>query len=185
MRKRCRIERYLTAYADNELSARLRRKVEAHLESCADCSRELDLLLASDRLRREAGPPRLSDDQWTALRRDLSHALDGVDREVRRSARIREVRPVYGIYRKRAVATAAVCAAVAIVALAIGPASVLNWRILTARDGNGCIVDSIETLAAGYTPMFFTSEDPEMTVIWVFSEEVEPDLMGENGGPPQ
>jgi hypothetical protein len=33
------------------------------------------------------------------------------------------------------------------------------------------MVDSIESYAAGYTPMFFTSEDPEMTVIWVFSEE--------------
>ena len=157
MRKRCRIERYLTAYADNELSTRLRRKIEAHLESCPDCSRELDLLLASDRLLGRVGPPRLSDDQWTALRRDLSHALDDVDREVRRSVRIREVRPVYGTYRKRSVAIAGVCAAVAIVALAIGPASLLNWRVARAEDGNGCIVDSIETLAAGYTPMFFTS----------------------------
>jgi anti-sigma factor RsiW len=185
MRKRCRIERYLTAYADNELSTRLRRKVEAHLESCPDCSRELDLLLASDRLLRRSGSPQLSDEQWKALKGNLSHALDDVDREARKSVRIREVRPVYGTYRKRAVAIAGVCAAVAVVALAIGPASLVNWRMAGAQDGNDCIVDSIETLAAGYTPMFFTSEDPEMTVIWVFSEEVEADLMGENGRAPQ
>ncbi|MCK5641605.1 MAG: zf-HC2 domain-containing protein [Gammaproteobacteria bacterium] len=184
MRKRCRIERYLTAYADRELSARLRRKVEAHLESCPGCSSELDLILAADRLLRRVELPRLADGQWTMLKRNLSHALDGVDREVRKSARIREVRPVYGAYRRRAVAIAGVCAAVAIFVLAIGPASVLNWRIARDQDGNDCIVDSIETLAAGYTPMFFTSEDPEMTIIWVFSEETEPDLMGESPGAP-
>jgi hypothetical protein len=39
--------------------------------------------------------------------------------------------------------------------------------------GNECMVDSIESYASGYTPMFFTSDDPEMTVIWVFAEEVE------------
>jgi anti-sigma factor RsiW len=184
MRKQCRIERYLTAYADGELSERLRRKVEAHLAACADCSRELDLLLASDKLLRRAGRPRLTDEQWSSLRSRLSHALDGVDREVRKPVRIREVRPVYGGYRRRAVAIAGVCAAVALYALAIGPASVLNWRLAGGRDGNDCIVDSIETLAAGYTPMFFTSEDPEMTVIWVFSEDVEPDLMNETPGAP-
>lgn len=184
MRKQCRVERYLTAYADGELSTRLRRKIEAHLEVCPGCSRELDLLLASDRLLKSVGPARLADDQWSRLKSNLSHALDDVDREVRKSARIREVRPVYGTYRRRAVAIAGVCAAVAFFALAIGPASVLNWRAARVQDGNGCIVDSIETLAAGYTPMFFTSEDPEMTVIWVFSEEVEPDLMGDNPGAP-
>jgi hypothetical protein len=91
---------------------------------------------------------------------------------------------VYGPRWRRSVAVAGVCAAVALFALAVGPVSVINWRAATVQDGNGCIVDSIETLAAGYTPMFFTSEDPEMTVIWVFSEEVEPDLMGDNPGAP-
>lgn len=184
MRKQCRIERYLTAYADGELSERLRRKVVAHLEACPDCARELDLLLASDRLRKSAGLPRPSEDRWSAFKSGLSHALDGVDREVRKSARIREVRPIYGYYRRRAVAIAGVCAAVALFALVVGPPSILNWRAARAQDGDGCIVDSIETLAAGYTPMFFTSEDPEMTVIWVFSEDVEPDLMGDNPGAP-
>jgi len=184
MGKQCRIERCLTAYVDNELSARLRRKVEAHLRSCPECARELDLLLASDRLLRESGPPRLSDDQWTTLKGGLSRALDGVDRETEKPARIREVLPVYGAYRRRAVAVAGVCAAVAFFVLAVGPVNVRNWRAARVVDGNDCIVDSIETLAAGYTPMFFSSEDPEMTVIWVFSEEVEADLMDENPGAP-
>jgi anti-sigma factor RsiW len=184
MSKHCRIERYLTAYADGELSERLRRKVEAHLKMCPACARELDLLAASDRLLRTARPPRPSGEQWQRFRSGLSHALDDVDREARRSTRIPEVRPVCRDPRRRIVAVAGACAAVALLALAIGPASLENWRMARARDGNGCIVDSIETLAAGYTPMFFTSEDPEMTVIWVFSEEPEPDLMGENPSAP-
>jgi anti-sigma factor RsiW len=184
MRKQCRIERYLTAYADGELSERLRRKVEAHLKACPDCSHELDLIVSSDRLRKRVGVPRVSEERWETFRGSLSHALDDVDREARKSRRIREVRPVYGDHRRRAVAVAGVCAAVALLVFAVGPASLLNWRAATARDGNGCIVDSIETLAAGYTPMFFTSEDPEMTVIWVFSEEPEPDLMGDSPGAP-
>jgi anti-sigma factor RsiW len=184
MSKHCRIDRYLTAYADGELSGRLRRRVEAHLKRCPACARELDLLAASDRLLRTVGPPRPSDEQWVRFRSGLSHALDDVDREVRTSTRIPEARPVYGDSRRRVVAVAGVCAVVALLALAIGPASLEGWRLARARDGNGCIVDSIETLAAGYTPMFFTSEDPEMTVIWVFSEEPEPDLMGENRSGP-
>jgi anti-sigma factor RsiW len=184
MSKHCRIERYLTAYADGELSERLHRRVEAHLKTCLACARELDLLLASDRLLKKVGPPRLPADQWHRFRSGLSRALDDVDREVRKSARIPEVRPVYGDSRRRVVAVTSACAALALVALAIGPASLQSWRMARAQDGNGCIVDSIETLAAGYTPMFFTSEDPEMTVIWVFSEEVEPDLMGESPAAP-
>ncbi|MCK4679580.1 hypothetical protein KAT82_00495, partial [bacterium] len=56
------------------------------------------------------------------------------------------------------------------------------WRGGTAAASNECIVDSIESLAAGYTPMFFSSQDPEMTVIWVFSEEVEGGIRGEGPG---
>jgi hypothetical protein len=40
----------------------------------------------------------------------------------------------------------------------------------------------MESPAAGYMPMVFSSEDPEMTVIWVFSEEVDGSIRGEGPG---
>ena len=177
-----RIERCLTAYADNELSGRLRRKVERHLATCEACARELDTIRASDRILRKASPPPVSDDRWAVFGRELSQALDDVDREARRPARIREVRPVYyGTRRRRALAFAGVCAMVALVVLTVGPSGVLPWRV-SSGNGNECFVDSIETCAAGWTPMFFSSTDPEITVIWVFSEEVEGGLRGEGPG---
>ena len=64
--------------------------------------------------------------------------------------------------------------------MAFGKTTHTVETVLTAKNnmrpgvgGNECMVDSIESYAAGYTPMFFTSEDPELTVIWVFSEETE------------
>jgi len=57
-----------------------------------------------------------------------------------------------------------------------------RYRPVEWRHGRRQQVDSIETLASGYTPMFFASEDPEMTVIWVFSEEVEGGIRGEGPG---
>ena len=78
----------------------------------------------------------------------------------------------------RALATAGVCAVIVVAILTLGPMGLLPWW---NGAGNECI-DSIETFASGYTPMFFSSTDPEMTVIWVFSEEVEPGLAGEGPG---
>ena len=82
-------------------------------------------------------------------------------------------------FRRRVLATAGACAGIALVVLSLGP-----MGLLSRSNGNGddCIVDSIETYAAGYTPMFFMSEDPEMTVIWVFAEEVEGGATGEASG---
>jgi anti-sigma factor RsiW len=176
MRERCRISRYLTAYADNELAERSRRRVEKHLSICAGCTRELDSIRASDRILKRAVPPAVSDDRWALFRRDLSQAMDDVDREARRSTRIREVRPVLGTARRWTFATAGVCAALILAVLTLGPMGYLPWW---NGVGNECIVESIETYAAGYTPMFFKSQDPEMTVIWVFAEEVEGGMGGE------
>jgi len=176
MRECYRIERYLTAYADGELSARRRRRVERHLERCDACRRELDSIVSSDRILRTVGVPGVSGERWSLFRRELSLALDGVDREARRPARAPAARPVYG-YRRRGLAVAAVCAAIVVALLAFGPAAVAPWR--AGGGGNDCIVESIETYAAGYTPMFFSSDDPEMTVIWVFSDEVEASVNGE------
>jgi anti-sigma factor RsiW len=176
MRECYRIERYLTAYADGELKPRLNRRVESHLAACESCRRELDSIVASDRILRSAGVPSVPTGRWTLFGRELSRALDRVDAESRRPTRIREMRPVYG-YRRRAFAVVAASAAVVVAILALGPAAVVPWR--AGGGGNECIVESIETYAAGYTPMFFSSDDPEMTVIWVFSEEVEASTNGE------
>ncbi|MFH1688812.1 MAG: zf-HC2 domain-containing protein [Candidatus Eisenbacteria bacterium] len=178
----CRYERYLTAFADGELPERLTRRVQAHLASCGNCASELDSIRTSDRILRSHGAPAVSDDRWVRFRHELKLELDQVDRESRRTAKVREARPVHAPAWKSAYALTAACVVVLFVILTVGPLSIAPWRGGTAAAGNECIVDSIESLAAGYTPMFFSSEDPEMTVIWVFSEEVEGGIRGEGPG---
>jgi anti-sigma factor RsiW len=167
---RCyRFEKLLTAYADGELSERLTRAVGRHLAGCERCARELDSIRASDRILRGAGVPAVAPERWGPFQRGLDAALDAVDREARRSTRLRELRPVDFGARRRGFAIAATCAAAVLAIVALGPGGLsplLPWAA-----GNECIVESIETYAEGYTPMFFTSEDPDMTVIWVFSED--------------
>lgn len=180
MRRACRYERYLTAYADGELTGRLKRRVAAHVGQCPECAGELDSILASDRILKRHGAPAVSEERWSRFRNELRFELDRVDREARRSGKLREARPVDAPLRRRAYAVAAACAVVLLLVVLAGPAG--HWFGGTAVASNECIVDSIESLAAGYTPMFFTSEDPEMTVIWVFSEEVEGGIRGEGPG---
>ncbi|MBN2565852.1 MAG: zf-HC2 domain-containing protein [Candidatus Eisenbacteria bacterium] len=182
MNRACRVERYLTAYADGELSGRLKRKVEAHVARCPACARELDSIRASDRILRAHTPPAVSEDRWKQFRLELRRELDELDRQGGRPVRVREARPVYGTGQRRAFALAAAAAVVVLAILVIGPSGLFPWRGSTAIAGNECIVDSIESLAAGYTPMYFSSEDPEMTVIWVFSDEVEGGIRGEGPG---
>ncbi len=164
-----RFEKLLTAYADGELSERLTRAVERHVSGCERCARELDSIRASDRILRGAGVPGGAPERWGQFRRGLDAALDAVDRDARRPTRLRELRPVDLVTRRRGFAIAAACAASILAIVTLGPSGLppfLPWAA-----GNECIVESIETYAEGYTPMFFTSEDPEMTVIWVFSED--------------
>ena len=174
----CRIERYLTAYVDGELSERLRRRVERHVARCPSCASELDSIGAFDRILQKAAPPAVSDRGWERFRHGLDAGLDGVDREAVRSRRVSEARPVGRRNLGRALAFAGACAVIAIVAFTAGPA------FFSRGGGSGgvCVVESIETFASGYTPMSFTSKDPEMTVIWVFSEEVEPGIVGQGPG---
>ncbi|MFH1866289.1 MAG: zf-HC2 domain-containing protein [Candidatus Eisenbacteria bacterium] len=178
----CRYERYLTAFADGELPERLTRRVKAHIASCGSCASELDSICSSDRILRSHGAPAVSDDRWVRFRNELELKLDVADRESRRAAKVREARPVYAPAWRSAYALAAACAVVLFVILTVGPLSIAPWRGGMAVASNECIVDSIESLAAGYTPMFFSSEDPEMTVIWVFSEEIEGGIRGEGPG---
>jgi len=182
MKSTCRYERYLTAYADGELNERLRRRFDAHLAKCEACASELDSIRASDRILKSHRAPAVSEERWDGFRNDLRLALDEVDRETRREARVREARPVHPPVRRRAYVLAAAAAVALFVILTVGPLGVFPWWGSTAVASNECYVDSIETLASGYTPMFFASEDPEMTVIWVFSEEVDGSIRGEGPG---
>ena len=175
MARSCRIERYLTAYADGELSERLRRKVERHIASCGSCARELDSIIASARILREASPPPVSEARWRVFRSELGRSLDRIDREAAEPAPRRWVVPVCGVDRRRAYAAAWAVAVVALAVIIVGPMGG-NFFGNGIAAGNECMVDSIESYAAGCTPMFFTSEDPEMTVIWVFSDEAEEGL---------
>jgi anti-sigma factor ChrR (cupin superfamily) len=171
MKRVCRLGRTLTAYVDGELSEAQRGRVERHLASCQACARELDSLMASDRILKAASPPSVSGERWRAFGRELSASLDQVDREGRRSVRAREALPVYGVARRRTLALAGACAAVVLAILLLGPVGGVRRIIFQTTGGNECIVESLETYAAGYTPMSFTSGDPEMTVIWVFTDE--------------
>jgi anti-sigma factor RsiW len=174
MKRVCRLGKYLTAYADGELSVTEQSRVERHLASCPTCARELDSLRASDRILRGASPPRPSQERWREFGVALSASLNEVDREGRRAARSRDALPVYyGAARRRTLALASACAAVVLAILLLGPVGGVRRFVPGMAGGNECIVRSLETRAAGYTPMFFTSGSPEMTVIWVFAEESE------------
>jgi len=182
MRRSCRYERYLTAFVDGELPERLTRRIEAHLAGCGSCASELDSIRSSDRILRGHRAPAVSDEGWARFRSELKRELDAADRESRRSVSVPEARPVCAPAWRSAYALAAACVVILFVILMVGPLGIAPWRGGTAVASNECIVDSIESLAAGYTPMFFSSEDPEMTVIWVFSEEVEGGIRGEGPG---
>ncbi len=164
----CRMGRYLTAYADGELGPRLKRKIERHLGACEACSRELDSIVATTSVLRQAAPPPVSEARWKVFRSELRRSLDRVDREAltTRPRRIGEL--VFGTGRRRVMALAGACAVVALAVVFLGPAGQV---FIKSGGGNECVVESIESYAPGCTPMFFTSEDPEMTVIWVFSDE--------------
>lgn len=163
-----RFEKRLTAYADGELSARGREAVERHLAACPRCAAELDSILASDRILKRVAPPAVAPGRWSQFRRDLDGALDSIDREARRAVRVRETRPVDPL-RRRGLAVAVACAALVLAVATVGPRGMAPLGLW--RGGNACTVESIETYAEGMTPMYFTSDDPQMTVIWVFSDE--------------
>ncbi len=167
----CGREKYLTAYADGELSPRLRRKVKQHIDSCETCARELDSIRSFDTILKDApAAPPVPAEKWERFERLLSQEMDRIDRKAARSSRVPETRPVFGDLRRRAIAFAGVGIAAALGLMAFWPTGISPIGLSSS---NGCAVESIETFATGYTPMAFTSDDPEMTVIWVFSEEVE------------
>jgi hypothetical protein len=121
------------------------------------------------------------DERWEQFRLELRRELDRVDRDAERPVRV-PARPVYVPMRQRALAFAAAVTVVVLAMLFVWPVLPFQWPWSNAIAANECFVDSIESPATGYTPMYFSSEDPEMTVIWVFAEEVEGGIRGEGPG---
>jgi TonB family protein len=65
MKQKCgRIRELLGAYADNELDQARADQVVRHLETCADCRRELDHILELNRLAKSVEHPKLAEDYW-------------------------------------------------------------------------------------------------------------------------
>ena len=58
------IREWLGAFADNELDQARAEQVRVHLETCADCRRELDQILELNRLTKSVEHPQLADDYW-------------------------------------------------------------------------------------------------------------------------
>jgi TonB family protein len=65
MKQKCdSIRELLGAFADGELEPDKAEQVVNHLETCADCRRELDQIRELSRLAKSVGHPQLADDYW-------------------------------------------------------------------------------------------------------------------------
>lgn len=103
-----RLERQLSAYLDNELTAEEGQEVRAHLEVCAACREELVRLQQVKRLLArlpEVAPP---ETLWTSLRTRVQEALRPQRRDL--------VKIVRAAFRRPVVAVAAAALAIALVA---------------------------------------------------------------------
>jgi TonB family protein len=122
MKQKCgSIREWLGAYADKELDQARADQVVRHLETCADCRRELDQILELSRLAKGVEHPRLADDYWDWQRTRVWRGL----RE-RRRAPMPSYRPSF-VWPKLA-AAAAGFVIVLVVVLA-------GWRTLLQRPG--------------------------------------------------
>ena len=70
----------LGAYADKELGPDQARRVQQHLETCADCRRELDQIEGLGKLVKSAQRPRLVDDYWDWQRDRVWRGILSADR---------------------------------------------------------------------------------------------------------
>ncbi len=58
------VREWLGAFADGELDPERAEQVRVHLETCADCRRELDQIVALGRLAKSVKHPQLAEDYW-------------------------------------------------------------------------------------------------------------------------
>lgn len=94
-------EQHLSAYLDNELDAGARAKLEEHLPSCPDCTRQLDQMRRIGSLKARLEPPEPTDRQWR-------ECWEGVSRRVAEPAPGRKARWLRRIGAAAGIAAAAV-----------------------------------------------------------------------------
>jgi TonB family protein len=122
MKQKCGpIRELLGAYADKELDQARADQVVRHLETCADCRRELDHVLELSRLVKSVGHPELAEDYWDWQRTRVWRGLRERRRELMPSYRPSFVWP-------KLAAAAAGFVVVLVVVLA-------GWRTLMPRQG--------------------------------------------------
>ena len=171
------IRRRLSGYRDDELSPGTRRRVDAHLQGCERCSRELATLnrvhaaLALD----VADPPEAV---WTAFWPQVRDriAVPARPEPVRRSLWAPSMaRPRLGLAPALAAGALAVLAVVAPWApphespapggtVGVETASVQP----TGLDQDQVVIQSIETEDPDVPVMVYASPESDMTVLWVF-----------------
>ena len=177
--------RRLGGYRDGELLSGPRARVEAHLQGCARCSRELAGL---DRLHRALtvnvmDPPEAV---WTAF---WPQVRDRIATEVGRPEPVRRslwgpglTRPRLGFAPALAAGALAVLAVVApwqraphelsaptTVTGGLEPASLQTSGVQTAGlDQDQVVIQSIETEDPDVPVMVYASPESDVTVLWVF-----------------
>jgi TonB family protein len=122
MKQKCGpIRELLGAYADKELDQARADQVVRHLETCADCRRELDHVLELSRLVKSVEHPKLAEDYWDWQRTRVWRGLRERRRELMPSYRPSFVWPK--------LATAAAGFVVVLVVVLAG------WRTLMPKQG--------------------------------------------------
>ena len=171
------IRRRLGGYRDGELSAGTRRSIDAHLQGCERCSRELEALnrLHSALTLDVADPPEAV---WTAFWPQVRDriATPGVRPEPVRRSLWGPARPRLGFAPALAAGALAVLAVVAPWAPrhdssappsptgGLEPAGVQSASL----DPDQLVIQSIETEDPDVPVMVYASPESDMTVLWVF-----------------
>lgn len=164
-------ERYLSRYADGEVSGARRRRAEAHLQACAACRDALEAIRVIGREVAAQGRVRLPEGArgafWAAVRGRIAAgpgpappSLLGRIREWARDWLIVEPRRALG------------SAAAAVLILAMGWAA---WRASAPApsgrgDGNGPVVEALEAGPRAQV-MLFAPSGSRMKIIWIFEQE--------------
>ncbi len=113
----------LVAFMDRELGEPERARVEAHLDACADCRRELEALKRVDGTFRAAAAPEVSAREWDAMSAALDEAMEAPAVPMRRE-RVERKPTARGWFAGWVIpATALAAAAVLAAVILFGPGS--------------------------------------------------------------
>jgi TonB family protein len=142
MRPECdSIRTWLGAYADKELDPARTDQVRRHLETCADCRRELAQIQELHRLVKSVEHPRLAEDYWHWHRTRVWHGI----REQRRELMPR-FKPSF-MWTKLATVTAGVAIVLVVV--------IAGWRMLGERSlltGKGAVAERTQARPQASAP---------------------------------